>query len=352
MIDLPARYRAISELAGGGMSDTWLCHDNNLNRKVVVKAVKFGIAKSKLLDELGALSSIRSKHVVQVLDVIHDAKGEIYAFVEEYIEGPGLTCAAVANPTDALKKLYPIACGICEIHEHKLLHRDLKPDNMKFDAEGTLKIFDFGLAKMEQSDGTSVLYFSAGYTAPEAFAKNAKGFHEYSRAVDVFAFGATALWLLNQGKLPPEFSTMPPTIPAGGCDFGTLPCGLPAPVSAILNACLVAPPAGRPSMDDVRSILKRYLLKDRHRMLLTYGAQDYWLDANNRTTNLSLSTTVITITYDGLDFRVTAVTGHVEINNIVTTVGTVLTGAAVIVLNSGTSRVSITADVSHPEVMQ
>ncbi|MFN7611457.1 MAG: hypothetical protein ACK5QX_11070, partial [bacterium] len=60
------------------MSDTWLCDDNNLNRKVVVKAVKFGIAKSKLLDELSALSSIRSKHVVQVLDVIYDAKGEIY----------------------------------------------------------------------------------------------------------------------------------------------------------------------------------------------------------------------------------------------------------------------------------
>ena len=334
------------------MSDTWLCHDNNLNRKVVVKAVKFGIAKSKLLDELGALSSIRSKHVVQVLDVIHDPKGEIYAFVEEYIEGPALTCAPVTDPIAALKKLYPIACGVCEVHEHKLLHRDLKPDNMKLDVEGTLKIFDFGLAKMEQSNGTSVLYFSAGYTAPEAFAKNAKAVHEYSRAVDVFAFGATALWLLNEGNLPPEFSAMPPTIPAGGCDFAALPCGIPGPVATVLSACLVVPAAARPSMDDVRGVLKRYLLQDRHRMLLTYGDQVYWLDATNRTTNLSLATTVVTITYDGLDFRVTAVTGHVEINNIVATVGTVLTGAAVIVLNSGGSRVSITADVSHPEVMQ
>jgi serine/threonine protein kinase len=352
MIDLPPRYKPIKELAGGGMSDTWLCSDENLKRNVVVKTLKIGVARSKLLDELSALSAIRSKHVVQVLDVIRDKKGEVCGFVEEFIEGSALTCVPVHDAPTAMRKLYPIACGVTDIHAHGRLHRDLKPDNMKLDKEGTLKIFDFGLAKLEKSDGTSVLYFSQGFTAPEAFKKDAKGAHVYSYAIDVFAFGAIALWLLNEGQLPSEFYDVPPTVPHAGCDFSGLPCSLPPPVSEMLNATLLTDAAARPAMISVRDVLKRHLLHDRHRMLLTFAGQDYWLDANRRRTNLSFMDASISIEYDGLDFRVAALTGYVQINNKVAEVGMMLSGAAVIVLNAASGgRRSVTADVSHPEVM-
>jgi len=59
MISLPFRYKPLKELAGGGMSETWLCSDENLKRNVVAKTLKPGISKSKLLDELSALSAIR-----------------------------------------------------------------------------------------------------------------------------------------------------------------------------------------------------------------------------------------------------------------------------------------------------
>lgn len=351
-IKLPARYTLVKALSGGGMSDTWLCKDGNLKRDIVIKSIKPGISPAKLVDELSALSSIRSRHVVQVLDVIYDASGDICGFVEEYIDGPPLTCPALPNRAAALRLLYPIACGIADIHEHGRLHRDIKPENMKFDLEGTLKVFDFGLAKIETNPGTAVLYYSPGFTAPEAFQKNAKGVHEYSRALDVFAFGATALWLLNQGKLPPEFSTLPPTIPKAGCDFSKLTPALPAPVSTMLNATLSAAPATRPTMVAVRDILGRHLLQNKHRMLLTYGSNDYVLDAANRDTTLTYPPVKISIHYDGLDFVVTEVAGNVRINNIAAAVGTLLKGASVIVLTApGGGRVSITADVSHPEVM-
>ena len=334
------------------MSDTWLCEDSNLKRRVVIKAVKTGVSPGKLIDELSALSAIRSKHVVQVLDVIYDSSGDICAFVEEYIEGQALTCPALPNRAAALKLLYPIACGVADIHEHGRLHRDIKPENMKFDSEGTLKIFDFGLAKLESNPGTSVLYYSAGFTAPEAFHKNAKGVHEYNKAVDVFAFGSTALWLLNQGNLPPEFHALPSTIPTTGCDFSKLTPKLPSPVSDILNATLSVAPATRPAMATVRDILGRYLSQNTHRMLLTYGSNDYVLDASNRDTTLTYPPAKVSIHYDGLDFVVTEVAGSVRINNIPAAVGTLLKGASVIVLSApGGGRVSITADVSHPEVM-
>lgn len=334
------------------MSDTWQCTDTNLQRSVVVKSIKPGIAKAKLLDELSALSAIRSKHVVQVLDVIRDPNGEICGFVEEFIDGTDLTAVPVTDPATAMRMIYPIACGVADVHAHKRVHRDLKPDNMKVDNEGTLKVFDFGLAKPETSDGTSVLYYTPGFTAPEAFQKNAKGAHEYGYPIDVWAFGATALWLLNEGKLPPEFYTFPPTVPAGCFDFAALPCGLAVPVSAILNSTLAVDPSQRATMSQVRDMLMRHLLQDRHRMLLTLGGKDYLIDATKRSSTLDFAGSSITIHYDGLDYKATAVTGLIQINNKPAVVGTVLKGAAVIVLNgAGGARASITADVSHPEVM-
>ncbi|PTE08710.1 hypothetical protein C9427_19805 [Mesorhizobium helmanticense] len=65
MIVLPARYSTvIKTLSGGGMSETALCFDGNLQRKVVVKSLKPGIEKHRLMDELSALADIRSKYVV------------------------------------------------------------------------------------------------------------------------------------------------------------------------------------------------------------------------------------------------------------------------------------------------
>lgn len=144
MITLPARYaQIISQFPNGGMANTLLCRDSHLDRNVIIKSLKSGIEPHRLLDELSALSAIRSRYVVQVLDVIIE-NGKPVGFVEEYLSGNQLTpCVAPIAPTDALKAIYPIAAGIADVHMHGRVHRDLKPDNMRYDADGQLKIFDF-----------------------------------------------------------------------------------------------------------------------------------------------------------------------------------------------------------------
>src|SRR6185312_10815437 len=103
----------------------------------------------RLLDELAALSAIRSKHVVQVYDVVRAADGSIKAVVEEYLSGDDIEGKPAPKDTrTTLDLLYPIAAGIADIHAHGRVHRDIKPGNMKRDADGCLKIFDFGLAKL------------------------------------------------------------------------------------------------------------------------------------------------------------------------------------------------------------
>ncbi len=357
MINLPPRYSTVLKaFSAGGMADTLLCLDTNLSRNVVVKSLKPEIEAHRLLDELSALSAIRSRYVVQVLDVILDGD-VIVGFVEEYLPGAELKpCDSLLHGVgDALKVLYPIASGISEIHEHGRIHRDLKPDNMKYDADGALKIFDFGLAKLSASVGTKKLYFSEGFTAPECFVKNADGMHTYDFPVDVFAFGCVAVWLLNSGAIPVELQGFVPAVPPG-FDFSKLPLAVDAVTGALLLRCLASNPKSRPTMAECRSHLAAELLRDKHKMVLTSKTSQYVLSVAQRAATISgvgnSAGSTISVAYNGISFNVTATTGSVAINNAAAWVGQKITGSTVIVLGAANQRrISIACDVSHPEVM-
>ncbi|MGR4889709.1 serine/threonine-protein kinase [Sphingopyxis sp. LARHCG72] len=353
MINLPHRYSNIlKQFPNGGMADTLLCEDSNLQRQVVVKSLKPGIEAHRLLDELAALSAIRSRYVVQVLDVIIDG-GQPVGFVEEYLPGDELAPCdpATATTDDALRVLYPIAAGISEIHAHQRVHRDIKPENMRYDAEGHLKIFDFGLAKLETAIGTNVLYFSDGYAAPESFKKNSSGLYTFDYPLDVYAFGCVAVWLLNGGAIFPEMTGVVPSIPAG-FDFNNLPVKVSPVTAGILLQCLSADPAARPTMSQCRDHLSAELLRDRHKMMLTSKSGQAILSSSQRSGTIKGNGSSISVNYDGLHFSVSSVTGVVAINNAAAVVGQILTGSTVIVLRqAGSWALSVTCDVSHPEVV-
>lgn len=338
------------------MSDTLVCHDDNLQRAVVVKTLKPGIGAQRLLDELKALSSIRSDYVVQVYDVIKDASGTIVGFVEEHLSGADLIdCPSGSSHHDALKSIYPVAAGIAEIHAHSVVHRDIKPENMKRDASSQLKIFDFGLAKDNTSPGTSSLFFTSGYTAPEAFNASPQGVHSFTPALDVFAFGCVCIWLLNHKVLPPQLFQIPPALPINGFTFASLAVAVPSSVSNILDRCIDPDPNNRPTMLEVKSLLSAEILRDRHRLLLTLGVNEYICDASKPLTKLKWQNSSLEISYTGTDFVVSSSSGTAMINNGPATVGQTLTGSSIIVLglddrSKGLTRASITCDVSHPEV--
>ena len=337
------------------MSDVLVCTDAHLERKVLIKALKATTDKRRLLDELAALQSIRSKHVVQIYDVVYDSAGEIGAIVEEFLPGADLRGAPrPGSAQEFLKLVYQIAEGIADIHAHNRVHRDIKPINMKFDAEGCLKIFDFGLSRLEDVDASTVgIVGTPGYLAPELFRADPRGRVTFSAAVDVFAFGTTALFLIL-GRVPPSLRSLPPRLPNADVNFSNAKFELPTDLENLLNACFADNPDDRPAMADIASAAKRHLLFDRHRALLTSGANVYSLDSSQRKVNLSVSGHgSLRLSYDGLQFSVTAVSGDVSINNMPVNVGYVLPGSCVVVLGAtalGTRRTFITIDVSHPEV--
>jgi eukaryotic-like serine/threonine-protein kinase len=148
-MNLPDRYKQASEkLLKGGMSEAFICNDEHLERPVLIKRLQEGMDQSRLQDEIAALAAIRSKHVVQIFDLLKDDDGEIYGLVEEYLSGSDLEeILPLHTLEEFLKHAYAVACGISDIHERGRVHRDIKPMNMKFDAEACLKIFDFGLSR-------------------------------------------------------------------------------------------------------------------------------------------------------------------------------------------------------------
>jgi serine/threonine protein kinase len=90
-MDLPDRYTPTGdEFAGGGMSDAIVCHDEHLERLVLVKKLQDGVDQTRILDEIAALTTIRSKHVVELFDVLRDEDGEIVGIVEDYLPGDDL----------------------------------------------------------------------------------------------------------------------------------------------------------------------------------------------------------------------------------------------------------------------
>jgi serine/threonine protein kinase len=355
-VDLPSRYVPTGdEFSSGGMSEAFVCHDGNLDRLVLVKRLQDGVDQSRLLDEIAALTTIRSKHVVQMFDVIWDADGTICGLVEEYLPGDDLNAVIPITESEIfLRTAYAIACGVADIHERGRVHRDIKPANMKFDGEGCLKIFDFGLSRADDVDAKTLgTVGTPGYIAPELCVDDGDEV-SFSQPVDVYAFGVTALKMVR-GKLPGDIRKLPPKLPCAEADFNSQGVSLPPVVAEVLNSCLSVAPGDRPSMSQVRDTLAAHLLRNKHRATLVSGSSIHTLDASNPSANIDGGTLgSIQVAYDGLQFLATAVTGNITINNLPVKANQALPGSCVIILGDaslGWKRKYVTMDVSHPEVV-
>lgn len=344
------RYELVGASFVGGMAAVWPCYDTVLQREVAIKVMPGSVEKRRIRDELGALLKMRSNHVVQVYDVLNLNKD--LAIVQEFIEGQDLFDVSLApkDKSEYLKLLWQIASGIADIHDVGVIHRDIKPNNMKIDPEGVVKIFDFGLARDEGPSAATLGFVGTpGFAAPELYNHHVT----FTAAVDTYAFGATALFL-GLRDLPPDLTHRPPQL-TGADYFSAMPFKLSTDVIAILNACLEKTPSDRPAMREVSNLLAKHLLHNRHRALIVFDGKASYLDATRPSVVLRLSSIgEVGIRYDGFNFIVDSASGEVFINNAPVTAGDRLPGACVVALGSAERRAArryITFDLSHPEIV-
>src|SRR5277367_1649028 len=138
-------YQIIEPLGAGGMGVVYKARDTRLDRIVAIKISNEQFTE-RFEQEARAVAALNHPNICTVYDV-----GPNY-LVMEYIEGES---PKGPMPLDhALRIARQIADALDAAHQKNIIHRDLKPGNIKIKPDGTVKVLDFGLAKMGQISGT------------------------------------------------------------------------------------------------------------------------------------------------------------------------------------------------------
>ncbi|WP_210618249.1 Stk1 family PASTA domain-containing Ser/Thr kinase [Mammaliicoccus lentus] len=199
---IAGRYEFVKYLGGGGMSNVYLAKDNILDRKVAVKVINIPpYEKEKTVErferEVQNTTILSHNNIVNVLDVEED--DNCYYLVMEYIEGPTLKEYLIKegrlSAEEAIEMTLQILKGIAHAHHHRIIHRDIKPQNILMTQHGTLKILDFGIARALSETAlteTNHVMGSVQYLSPE----QAKG-QSTDESSDIYSIGIVLYELLT-----------------------------------------------------------------------------------------------------------------------------------------------------------
>jgi eukaryotic-like serine/threonine-protein kinase len=263
-------YEITVLIGEGGMGEVWRARHIALKRDDALKVLPDAFASdpdrlARFRREAQVLASLNHPNIAHVYG-LEQADG-VQALVMELVEGPTLADRIAQGPVP-LDEALPIAKQIAEAleaaHEQGIIHRDLKPANIKLRPDGTVKVLDFGLAKLTESvgdgrmvgsaslsptitspavvSGVAVLLGTAAYMSPEqARAK------PVDRRTDIWAFGCVLFEMLT-GKRVFDGEDVTHIIAAVvrlEPDWSALPGDCPSPVRTLLRRCLEKDPRRR-----------------------------------------------------------------------------------------------------------
>ena len=252
---LGSRYELVSRIAIGGMGEVWKANDSVIGRTVAIK-----ILKDEYMGDPGFRERFRAEARHAAL-VNHEGIANVFDFGEE--EGsaylvmelvPGEALSSILErekilpATKVLGFVAQTAAALHAAHQAGLVHRDIKPGNLLVTPDGTIKITDFGIARLADQvplTATGQVMGTVQYLAPEQ-----AGGKPASPATDVYSLGIVAYEALA-GKRPfrgesqvaiamAQIKEAPPALPSS----------IPEPVRALVMSCMAKKPEGRPASAD------------------------------------------------------------------------------------------------------
>lgn len=261
-------YRLIEKIGEGGMGVVWKAEDTKLGRQIALKVLPEKMSadperRARFEREARAVAALNHPNIVTLHSVeeVVTSTGSVHFITMELVEGQTLTQLLPKHgfPLNRLLEIaIPLADAVSRAHRAGITHRDLKPDNIMIDAEGRLRVLDFGLAKLHEPSGpaedTKVATVTSdtaegrvlgtvAYMSPE----QAEGKNVDARS-DIFSLG-TILYEMATGARPFHGDTTMSTIGAILKDepssITELKPSLPRQAGRILRRCLAKDPDRR-----------------------------------------------------------------------------------------------------------
>jgi len=215
--DVIGRCRTVRELGRGGVGTVYLATHQTLQIEVALKVLSPSLSldnpalAERFIREAQLAARIRHPNVIAVMDAAHDEATGLYFIVMEYVGGGSLSWHLRHGPLPEAKAL-AIVTGIAHAlviaEENRIVHRDIKPDNIMLDLRGTAKLADLGLAKNSIDSRTSLTMGGSfigtpAYMSPEQ-ARDAK---IADTRDDIYSLGASFYECLTgeppfQGETP------------------------------------------------------------------------------------------------------------------------------------------------------
>ena len=260
-------YEIQAAIGAGGMGEVYRARDTRLQRDVALKMLPDAFASdqerlARFEREARTLASLNHPHIASVHGF--EESGGLHALVMELVEGPTLAERIAFGPMP-IDEAVPVAMQIADAleaaHEQGIVHRDLKPANIKVRDDGTVKVLDFGLAKLTGAGGTGgtsriggtgelsqsptittpamtqigVILGTAAYMSPE----QAKG-RDADKRSDLWAFGAVLYEMLTGRRAfdGEDTSDTLASVLKSDPDFTRLPAETPRALRTLLQRCL------------------------------------------------------------------------------------------------------------------
>ena len=206
---LDGRYKLNAIISISGMAVVYEADDTVMHRKVVIKMLKDDIKEDgqevkRFINESKAVAMLSHPNIVHIYDVSVKDNENCQYIVMEFIDGITLKDYIVKkgklNWREAISYAKQILNGLNHAHSREIIHRDIKPQNAMLLRNGTLKIIDFGIAKMQGSEPLTMTDKAIGtvhYISPE----QASGEGTVTNVSDIYSVGVL-LYEMTTGELP------------------------------------------------------------------------------------------------------------------------------------------------------
>ncbi|GAB1610153.1 cyclin-dependent kinase 2-like [Argonauta hians] len=201
-------FQKVEKIGEGTYGVVYKARDKITGQFVALKKIRLDAetegVPSTAIREISLLRELTHHNVVQLLDVVQSDKKLylVFEYLDQDLKKYMDTAPASGLSPELIKSyMYQLLTGIAYIHAHRVLHRDLKPQNLLIDAEGNIKLADFGLAR---AFGVPVRTYThevvtLWYRAPEILL----GSRFYSTPVDVWSLGCIFVEMITRMALFP-----------------------------------------------------------------------------------------------------------------------------------------------------